>query len=142
MFLTSAPRLLLPVAVAIESHVFGDLGPETSANYRDKIRSLFTNLKNKSHPELRQRVATGDIPAQRFARMTNEELKSPERLAEERAIQKENMDKAMVAQQEESISPSLVCGKCGGRKVSYSQAQTRSADEVRRKKTLRLSSQM
>jgi len=30
---------------------------------------------------------------------------------------------------EKSISSSLTCGKCGQKKVSYSQAQTRSADE-------------
>ncbi|KAH2667718.1 hypothetical protein KXV32_005861 [Aspergillus fumigatus] len=44
-------------------------------------------------------------------------------------IQKENMDKAMVAQAERSISTSLQCGKCGQRKVTYTEAQTRSADE-------------
>jgi len=62
-------------------------------------------------------------------RMTLEELKSPERRAEDKQMQKENMDKAMVAQAEVSISDSLQCGKCKQRKVSYSQAQTRSADE-------------
>jgi transcription elongation factor S-II len=35
----------------------------------------------------------------------------------------------MVAQEEESISTSLECGKCHEKKVSYRQAQTRSADE-------------
>lgn len=61
--------------------------------------------------------------------MTHEELKSAERRAEDEKIQKENMDMAMVAQAERSISSSLQCSKCGQRKVSYSQAQTRSADE-------------
>jgi len=61
--------------------------------------------------------------------MSGEELKSKERREEDRQIQKENMDKAMVAQVEKSISSSLTCGKCGQKKVSYSQAQTRSADE-------------
>ena len=35
----------------------------------------------------------------------------------------------MVAQEEKSVSTSLECGKCHQKKVSYSQAQTRSADE-------------
>ena len=43
--------------------------------------------------------------------------------------EKENMDKAMVAQAERSISTSLQCSKCGQRKVTYTEAQTRSADE-------------
>lgn len=78
---------------------------------------------------LRQRVLGGDIKPERFVRMTLEELKSPERREEDKQMQKENMDKAMVAQAEVSISDSLQCGKCKQRKVSYSQAQTRSADE-------------
>lgn len=61
--------------------------------------------------------------------MSADDLKSPERREEDRQIMKENMDKAMVAQEEKSISSSLTCGKCGQKKVSYSQAQTRSADE-------------
>lgn len=39
------------------------------------------------------------------------------------------MDKAMVPQEIKSISDALTCGKCGMKKVSYTQAQTRSADE-------------
>ena len=61
--------------------------------------------------------------------MTHDEMKSDKMRAEDEKLQKENMDKAMVAQEEKSISASLQCGKCGQKKVSYSQAQTRSADE-------------
>ena len=61
--------------------------------------------------------------------MTHEELKSEEQRIEDAKLQKENMDKAMVAQAERSISSSLECGKCKKKMVSYSQAQTRSADE-------------
>jgi len=39
------------------------------------------------------------------------------------------MKKAQVPMAEKSISDALKCGKCGQKKVSYSQAQTRSADE-------------
>jgi len=93
------------------------------------MRSLFQNLKSKSNPGLRLRIFDSSITPDRFVRMSGEELKSKERREEDRQIQKENMDKAMVAQVEKSISSSLTCGKCGQKKVSYSQAQTRSADE-------------
>lgn len=93
------------------------------------MRSLYQNLKNKSNPSLRKRVLSGEVTPERFVVMTHEELKSAERRAEDAKIQKENMDMAMVAQAERSVSTSLQCGKCGQRKVSYSQAQTRSADE-------------
>jgi len=119
----------LSQAKAVEAAAFELLKPETSEEYKTKMRSLFQNLKSKSNPQLRHRVLTGEVTPERFVRMTLEELKSPERRAEDKQMQKENMDKAMVAQAEVSISDSLQCGKCKQRKVSYSQAQTRSADE-------------
>lgn len=78
---------------------------------------------------MRQQVLSGKIPPERFVRMTHDELKSDKQRAEDERLQKENMDKAMVPQEDKSISSSLTCGKCGQKKVSYSQAQTRSADE-------------
>lgn len=93
------------------------------------MRSLFQNLKNKSNPGLRISVLDGSIEADRFVVMTHEELKSAERKAEEAKMQKENMDKAMTAQEIKSVSDALRCGKCGQKRVSYTQAQTRSADE-------------
>ncbi len=123
---------ILDLAKQTESAAL-DLDPNSSSStstiYREKIRSLYQNLRNKSNPQLRQRVLSGEITPSRFVRMTHEELKSKEQREEEIAMQKENMDKAMVAQPEKSISNALQCGKCKERKVAYSQAQTRSADE-------------
>ena len=126
---TAAPSIILECAVSIEQAAFTSLGPETSEPYKAKIRSLFQNLKNKSNPSLRVRVVQGEITPDRFIAMTHEELKSAERRAEDQKLVKENMREAMVPQAERSISTSLQCSKCGQRKVSYSQAQTRSADE-------------
>lgn len=126
---SDAPSDVLRVARAVEHAAYNAYQPETSEAYKSKLRSLYQNLKNKSNPELRTRVLAGEISPERFVRMTHEELKSAERRAEDERLQKENMDKAMVAQVEKSISASLTCGKCGQRKVSYTQAQTRSADE-------------
>lgn len=129
-YLSSAsPASIITCAVAVESAAFTALGPETNDAYKSKIRSLFQNLKNKSNLTLRQRVLSGDIPPDRFVRMTHEELKSAERRAQDEKLASENMREAMVPQAERSVSSSLQCGKCHQRKVSYSQAQTRSADE-------------
>ena len=122
---------VLSIAISIEEsalQICGD-GKSSAAAYREKIRSLFQNLKNKSNPGLRHRILGGEITPERFVNMTHDELKSEQQKAEERKIAKVNMDKAMVAQEEKSVSTSLQCGKCGKRQVSYSQAQTRSADE-------------
>jgi transcription elongation factor S-II len=97
--------------------------------YRNKLRSLFQNLKNKQNPELGPRVMSGEIPSKRFVTMSHEELKSAERRKEDEKLHLENMKKAQVPMAEKSISDALRCGRCGQKKVSYSQAQTRSADE-------------
>ncbi|KAJ5464227.1 hypothetical protein N7475_007362 [Penicillium sp. IBT 31633x] len=122
-------NVIWPRAVAVELAAYKHLGPETKSEYREKIRSLFMNLKNKSNPKLSVRVIEGEITGEQLVRMTSDELRSAEQRAADARIQKENMDKAMVAQQERSISKSLQCGKCGQRQVTYTEAQTRAADE-------------
>jgi DNA-directed RNA polymerase subunit M/transcription elongation factor TFIIS len=97
--------------------------------YRNKIRGLMTSLKRKDNPELGRRVLRGDITPERFVTMTDEELASDAQRARDRELERENMLKAQVPMAQKSISDSLQCGKCKEKKVSYSQAQTRSADE-------------
>jgi transcription elongation factor S-II len=126
---TEAPKVILARAIAVETAAYKHLGPETKEEYRTKIRSLFQNLKNKSNPKLRVRVLEGEITPEEFVRMSHDELRSVEQREADAKIQKENMDKAMVAKAERSISKTLQCGKCGKREVTYTEAQTRAADE-------------
>jgi transcription elongation factor S-II len=100
-----------------------------NAAYREKMRSLFQNLKSKSNPQLRKRVLAGEVLAKTFVVMTHDEMKSDARKAEDEKLEKMNMNQAMVAQVEKAISKEFQCGKCKKKMVSYSQAQTRSADE-------------
>jgi len=128
---TVASSKVLSTAVAVEDaaiRICGD-GKSNSPAYREKIRSLFQNLKNKSNPGLRHRILSGEVSPERFVNMTYDELKSEQQKAEDEKIAKENIDRAMVAQEEKSVSTSLMCGKCNQKQVSYTQAQTRSADE-------------
>jgi transcription elongation factor S-II len=97
--------------------------------YKQKMRSLFQNLKNKSNPALRKDVLSGKIAAKKFVVMSHDEMKSDLRRAEDEKLEKENMNQAMVAQVEKSVSKEFQCGKCKKKMVAYSQAQTRSADE-------------
>ncbi|KAF2155822.1 transcription elongation factor S-II family protein [Myriangium duriaei CBS 260.36] len=120
---------IFKVARNVELAAYDKYQPETSSEYKTRLRSLFQNLKNKSNPGLRADVFSGAIEPARFVVMTHEELKSDKMKAVDQKLEKENLHKAMVAQEEKSISTSLTCGKCGQKKVSYSQAQTRSADE-------------
>lgn len=126
------PKLVLEKAKAIEYAVISH--PEakdshTSDFYKEKIRSLYQNLKNKANPELRKQILSNNLAPERFATMSHEEMKSESQRAEEAKIQKENLNNAMVPEEAKSISATLECGKCKKKMVSFTQAQTRSADE-------------
>lgn len=125
---TEHQEAVLARAVAVEDAAFKHYGGETK-DYREKVRSLFQNLKNKTNAELGRKVMAGEIPADRFVSMSYDELKSAEQRKKDEEFEKENMKNAQQPQAERSISSEFKCGKCQQRKVSYSQAQTRSADE-------------
>ncbi|KAI9789492.1 MAG: RNA polymerase II elongation factor [Peltula sp. TS41687] len=124
-----SPTVCIKHAIDVEQAALDTYGPGLSSAYRAKLRSLYQNLKQEGNPELRIRVLSDEISAAYFVVMSYDELKSEAMRAEERMWRKENMDKAMVAQVEKSVSTSLQCGRCHQKKVSYTQAQTRSADE-------------
>lgn len=119
---------VLARAVAVEEAAFRHYGGETK-DYREKIRSLFQNLKNRTNAELGRKVMSGEVAPERFVTMSYDELKSAEQRRKDEEFEKENMKNAQVPQAEKSISSEFKCSKCQQRKVSYSQAQTRSADE-------------
>lgn len=104
-------------------------GSHTSDAYKEKVRTLYQNLKNKANPELRQRILNGKTTPERFVTMTHDEMKSEKQKEEEDKIRKENLNNSMVPQEEKSMSDYMECGKCKQKKVSFTQAQTRSADE-------------
>jgi transcription elongation factor S-II len=114
--------------VAVENAAFEYFKGETDA-YKKKIRSLFSNLKGKTNKALGVRVMANDITPAQFVRMTDDDLRSDHQRKLDLEMEKENMKKAQVPMAEKSISDSLECGRCKQKKVSYTQAQTRSADE-------------
>ncbi|KAI6354062.1 hypothetical protein MCOR25_008770 [Pyricularia grisea] len=117
---------ILAKSVEIEQAAFVAYKGDT-AEYRSKMRSLFSNLK--SNRDLAKGVFSGTIAASKFVVMTSDELKSADLRKQEEELAKENMKKAQVPMAERSISDALECSKCKQKKVSYTQAQTRSADE-------------
>jgi hypothetical protein len=65
------------LAFRIEEELFR-LFRGVNKKYKEKGRSLLFNLKDKSNPELRERVSSGDIAPKRICSMTTEELASKE----------------------------------------------------------------
>jgi transcription elongation factor S-II len=123
-----SPTAVIIRAMEVEKAAYSIFKGETS-DYKAKMRSLFQNLKNKNNKELGPKVMSGAIKPERFVVMTHEELKSAEMKKTEEEMEKENLKKAQVPMAQRSISDALTCGKCKEKKVAYSQAQTRSADE-------------
>lgn len=115
-------------AVEVEHAVFAKFKSSESTDYRTKLRSLFANLKRKDNIQLGRQIRAGTVIPEILITMTEQEL-APEQKAKDDRLARENMMKAQVPMAEKSISTALRCGKCGQKKVSYSQAQTRSADE-------------
>lgn len=124
----TASDLLLKRAEAVEEAVLADCKGATPA-YKNKIRSLFQNLKDKNNAWLRDGVGSGDIPAAKFARMTTAEMASAERKAEDAKIAEENLFQTLAAGEMQAETDAFQCGRCKQRKCRYRQAQTRSADE-------------
>jgi len=120
--------LLLEKAKAIEAAVFHDIGG-TSNPYPTKMRSLFVNLKDKNNPGLREAVASGEIPVERFVKMTSQDMASEERKKADEAIKQQNLHNALGAEEQEAETSAFQCSRCKQRKCRYRQAQTRSADE-------------
>ena len=116
--------------------------------YKTKARSLASNLKNKSNPGLRESIVTGDITVSTLCDMNVEvshfvfffkkmktkcdiqkDMASEESKARDRKLAEEAIFKARGAESAQAETDMFKCGKCRGRKCTYFQMQTRSADE-------------
>ncbi|KAH6619717.1 transcription elongation factor S-II [Chaetomium sp. MPI-SDFR-AT-0129] len=117
------------VARVVEIEAAAHAAYKDAGDYRSKIFGLMTSLKRKDNAELGRRVMRGDIEPEKFVIMTDEELASDAQRERDAELERENMLTAQVPMAQKSISDSLQCSKCKQKKVSYSQAQTRSADE-------------
>ncbi|KAJ6257804.1 hypothetical protein Dda_7593 [Drechslerella dactyloides] len=123
------PDDIFKIVKEIEHHLFRNHSNKVNDQYRQKLRSIFLNLKDPKNPNLRKNVLSGRIEPARLATMSSEEMASAERKREDEKIEQENMKEAMTPKAPTSVTDQLRCGKCGQHKVSYGQAQTRSADE-------------
>ncbi|KAG2225927.1 hypothetical protein INT45_006623 [Circinella minor] len=120
--------LLLKRAKAIENAVYIDFGG-VNDGYKNKVRSLALNLKNKGNPGLRESVVSGELPVVKLCTMSVEDMASEESKARDRKLAEEALFNARGAGSAQAETDMFICGKCKGRKCTYFQMQTRSADE-------------
>ncbi|WLF77841.1 transcription elongation factor TFIIS [Lodderomyces elongisporus] len=120
---------IVAVAAEIESAVFKNEYSKVNEAYRNKLRTFVMQLRNKKNPELRERLLTRQITAERFIKMSPNEM-APEELKKEiEKMHKQNLFDAQGATEKRAVTDRFTCGKCKHKKVSYYQMQTRSADE-------------
>nr|XP_024396589.1 uncharacterized protein LOC112292392 isoform X2 [Physcomitrium patens] len=93
------------LATDIEAELFKLYGSKKM--YNQKARSLLFNLKDKSNPELRARVFSGEIPPEDLCRMSGEQLASKE-LSDWRNAKEQALDKMLVLTDADTVSGKVV----------------------------------
>jgi DNA-directed RNA polymerase subunit M/transcription elongation factor TFIIS len=98
--------------------------PYFSQIYVDRLRTLYVNLKN---PDLLQQVLNKSITPQTLVFMTHQEMK-PERWSD-LIEQKIKRDASKYATNVQASTDMFTCKKCKGKRTTFYELQTRSADE-------------
>uniref|UniRef100_A0A3B4WFZ1 Transcription elongation factor n=1 Tax=Seriola lalandi dorsalis TaxID=1841481 RepID=A0A3B4WFZ1_SERLL len=101
----------------------------TDMKYKSRLRSRISNLKDQKNPDLRRNVLCGNISPQRIASMTAEEMASAELKQIREALTKESIREHQLSKVGGSETDMFICNKCHGKSCTYTQVQTRSADE-------------
>lgn len=121
--------VILLKAKSIDEFVFNSSSNKTDGIYRQKMRSLLLNLKDKNNPSLRQSVISGELSIPRLCTMSPQEMASKERREQDKKLEEMNLFKARGPKPVKAVTDLFQCGKCKQKKVSYYQMQTRRADE-------------
>ncbi|KAM9855864.1 transcription elongation factor A protein 2 [Aulostomus maculatus] len=124
------------LAAQIEEDILSSQGADifqefksTDMKYKTRLRSRISNLKDQKNPDLRRNVLCGNISAQRIACMTAEEMASAELKQIREALTKESIREHQLSKVGGTETDMFICNKCHGKSCTYTQVQTRSADE-------------
>ncbi|XP_066575834.1 transcription elongation factor A protein 1 [Amia ocellicauda] len=112
----------------IEDCIFQEF-KNTDMKYKNRVRSRIANLKDAKNPNLRRNVLCGNVPPDRMARMTAEEMASDELKEMRKNLTKEAIREHQMAKTGGTPTDLFSCGKCKKKNCTYTQVQTRSADE-------------
>uniref|UniRef100_A0A915HZZ4 Transcription elongation factor n=1 Tax=Romanomermis culicivorax TaxID=13658 RepID=A0A915HZZ4_ROMCU len=116
------------LAAEVEQSIY-DLFGSTNEKYRAAIRSRVFNLRDKKNPDLRENVLLGMLKPSRLAKMTPDEMASKDMKELRKTMTKQAINDHQVSHESGTESDMFTCGKCRGKNCTYTQVQTRSADE-------------
>ncbi|KAG7268271.1 hypothetical protein CRUP_036255 [Coryphaenoides rupestris] len=112
----------------IEECIFQEF-KNTDMKYKNRVRSRISNLKDVKNPNLRRTVLCGSVSPERMANMSAEEMASDELREMRKNLTKEAVRDHQMATTGGTQTDLFTCGKCKGKRCTYTQVQTRSADE-------------
>ncbi|KAK1409270.1 hypothetical protein QVD17_35796 [Tagetes erecta] len=116
------------VAVSVESAMFEKWGKSNGAQ-KFKYRSIMFNIKDPKNPDFRRKVLLGHVKPERILELTPDEMASTERQMENVKIKEKALFDCERGGPPKATTDQFKCGRCGKRKCTYYQLQTRSADE-------------
>ncbi|XP_078144451.1 transcription elongation factor A protein 2 isoform X2 [Centroberyx gerrardi] len=116
------------LAAQVEELIFQEF-KSTDIKYKSRLRSRISNLKDQKNPDLRRNVLCGNISPERIANMTAEEMASAELKQMREALTKESIREHQLSKVGGTETDMFICSKCHGKNCTYTQVQTRSADE-------------
>ncbi|PWZ21523.1 Transcription elongation factor TFIIS [Zea mays] len=116
------------VAVTVESALFERLGPSTGT-HRAKYRSIMFNLRAENNTDFRRRVLIGLVAPERLPDIPPDEMASDARKQENMQIKEKALFDCERGAAPKATTDQFKCARCGQRKTTYYQLQTRSADE-------------
>ncbi|KAH7425293.1 hypothetical protein KP509_11G048300 [Ceratopteris richardii] len=116
------------VAVTVETAMFQSLGGFHGVN-KTKYRSIMFNIKDSNNPDFRRKILLGDLSPEDIINLTPDQMASDQRKMENEEIKKKALFECERGNQRQASTDQFKCGKCGQRKCTYYQLQTRSADE-------------
>eukprot|EP00917_Polyrhabdina_sp_WS-2016_P014369 GHVP01031452.1.p1 GENE.GHVP01031452.1~~GHVP01031452.1.p1 ORF type:complete len:187 (+),score=38.74 GHVP01031452.1:85-645(+) len=118
---------LLEICAEIEGAVWERAGNITGLKYNNMIRDIYFSLiENK---ELLSKLKEGEISPVEIGNMSVQELATKERREEDEILKLEGLFQRIISKASATETDQFRCGKCGERKTTYYQLQTRSADE-------------
>ncbi|KVI07086.1 transcription elongation factor TFIIS-like [Cynara cardunculus var. scolymus] len=116
------------VAVSVESAMFEKWGRSNGAQ-KFKYRSIMFNIKDPKNPDFRRKILLGHVKPERILELTPEEMASTERQMQNVKIKEKALFECERGGPPKATTDQFRCGRCGKRKCTYYQLQTRSADE-------------
>lgn len=92
-------------------------------------RSIMFNMKDENNPDFRRRVLLGEIKPEAIPAMNISDMASDQRKKENDDIKAKALFECERGLKQLASTDQFKCHKCGQRKTTYFQMQTRSADE-------------